>query len=303
MLPRKHNFRLAIALAVLAATSLPARAALFGDDEKPAPAQPVAVTEETVINIQRAIDEQRLLDAGTMLEQALLQSGNDPKLLLLAGRLSLARGHSEEALASFKAIESSPGLRAEALEGEGISLSELGRSRDAMKILQEAVTENPQSWRAWNALGAEYDRLHDFNQAEAAYDHAVSDSDGAPIVLNNRGFSFMLQGKLPEAVADFVAALGKKPDFTAARNNLRLAVALKGEYDRAVNGAGDKAAALNNAGFAAMLRGDYARAKDLLGQAVNAKGAYYGRAAANLESAKSLEAENTSGSRSADVAH
>ena len=85
-------------------------------------------------------------------------------------------------------------------------------------------------------------------------------------------------------MTDSVAALQKKPDLTSARNNLRLAIAMKGDYGRAVAGGGDndRAAILNNAGFAAMLRGDYSQAKDLLGQAIKAKGEYYAVAAANL---------------------
>jgi ATP/maltotriose-dependent transcriptional regulator MalT len=100
----------------------------------------------------------------------------------------------------------------------------------------------------------------------------------------------MSQSRLDEAILDFVAALQKKPDLASARNNLRLAMAMKGEYDRAINGAAatDRAAVLNNAGYAAMLRGDYTKAKDLLTQAMKAKGEYYAIAAANLEMTQNL---------------
>ena len=116
-------------------------------------------------------------------------------------------------------------------------------------------------------------------------------SGGAAIVLNNRGFSRLSQNRLDEATADFVAALQKKPDLTAARNNLRLAIAMKGDYDRATAGAvgAERASVLNNAGLAAMLRGDYAKAKDLFAQAMKAKGEYYALAAANLEMVAALE--------------
>jgi len=280
--------------------AVPAQAGWFWGSDKPATAQKAGVNPTTVAEIQRAINEERLVDAGNLLEEAFLQSGNDPQLVLLAGRIALARGHMEEALANFKSIDGNADIRAAALEGEGVALSELGRSDEAMKVLQAAVAENPQSWRSWDALGSEYDRRHDWQQAEAAYDHAMTDSDGAPIVLNNRGFSFMLQRKFPEAAADFVAALDKKPDFSAARNNLRLAIAMQGQYDRAVQGAAtnDRAGALNNAGFAAMLRGDYAKAKELFAEALDAKGEYYARAATNLETAKAMATKNAAGNAS-----
>src|SRR6185312_15870594 len=99
-----------------------------------------------------------------------------------------------------------------------------------------------------------------------------------------------------DAAADFVLALQKKPDFTSARNNLRLAIAMKGDYTRATEGVGsaDRASVLNNAGFAAMARGDYSAAENLLGQAMQAKGEYYAVAAANLEVVRGLESGSAS---------
>jgi Flp pilus assembly protein TadD len=283
---------LGIAAAILLMAASPsALADPSADKTTAAQTKTVPVSDETVAEIQRAIDEARYLDAGNMLDQALIASGGDPKLLLLAARLNLSRGNYADALNSFKSAESDPQLRAGAKEGEGIALSLLGRSKEAVTALQLAVAEDPSAWRAWNALGTEYDRIHDWTQAEAAYDHALSDSDRAPIVLNNRGFSLLLQNHLEEASALFVEALQKKPDFVSARNNLRLSIAIKGDYDRAISGAAtaDRASVLNNAGFVALLRGDYPQAENLLGQAMKAKGEYYARAAANLETTHSLE--------------
>lgn len=281
-------------------------AALSGyDKQQSAQATPVPLSADTVAEIQRAIDEERYLDAGNMLDQALIASGSDARLLLLAGRLNLARGRYADALTSFKSIEADAKAGAGAREGEGIALSLLGRSNEAIAALQDAVAQDPAAWRAWNALGSEYDRKHDWTQAEAAYDHALADSDGAALVLNNRGFSLLLQNRADDAIHDFVAALEKKPDFASARNNLRLAIAMKGEYDRAVSGAaaGDRAAVLNNAGFAAMLRGDYTQAEYLLGLAMKAKGEYYARAAANLETTRSLEGSKALSDGDHSVAH
>jgi Flp pilus assembly protein TadD len=253
-----------------------------------------AVTEAQIAQIQRALDEERYVDAGRLLDMAAVGSGADPRLMLLSGDLSLARGHYDDALADFKKVDTPGPTRGSAMEGEGIALSLLGRSDQALAMLQQAVTEDPSAWRAWNALGGEYDSRRDWVRAEAAYDHALTDSGQAPKVLNNRGFSRLLQNRLDDAVADFVAALQKKPDLAAARTNLRLAMAMKGQYDRATTGGtgDDRAALLNNAGYAAMLRGDYPKAEDLFTQAMQAKGVFYGRASANLDMAKSLAANS-----------
>jgi Flp pilus assembly protein TadD len=285
---------LAAALAIVAALGLatPSSASFLGLGRPKPPAGAAIVTDAQVLQIQRALDEERYVDAGRLLEAVVLAAGTDRRVTLLSGELSLARGHYDDALADFKQVEAPGPTRAPALEGQGIALSLLGRSEQALAMLQQAVTEDPSAWRAWNALGGEYDSRRDWVRAEAAYDHALTDSGLAPKALNNRGFSRLLQGRLDDAVADFVAALQKKPDLAAARTNLRLAMAMKGEYDRAVAGgsAGDQAALLNNAGFAAMLRGDYPKAEELLTAAMKAKGEFYGRASANLDMARGLAA-------------
>lgn len=255
-----------------------------------APRQPVSVSDDTIAQIRGAFDDQRYVDASKLLEEALLTSGNDPRLMYWAGNLCLVHGQNQDALAYFKNASADPAINGLALEGEGLALAQLGHTDEAVASLQAAVAKEPSAWRAWNALGSEFDRRYDWASAKAAYDHAIASSGGAAIVLNNRGFSFLSQNRLDEAVLDFVAALQKKPDLTPARNNLRLAMALKGEYSRAVTGAAatDQAAILNNAGFAAMMRGDYDKAKDLLTQAMKAKGEYYALAAENLQMAQNL---------------
>ncbi len=271
-------------LAVLG--SAPACAGWFDS----APSEP-PVNDDTIAQIQRALDDERYVDAGNMLDEELITNGDNPKVANVAGQLALARGRYNEALAYFKKADSDPALSGRALEGEGIALSLLGKSDEAVTALQAAVAKDATAWHAWNALGAEFDRRHDWQKAEAAYDQAAASSNSAAIVLNNRGFSRLCQKRLDAAVADFVEALRKKPDLTATRNNLRLAIAMQGEYQRAMEGADatDRAAVLNNVGFAAMLRGDYTEAENLFGEAMKVKGAYYALAASNLEIAKDLE--------------
>ncbi|HEX5379997.1 MAG TPA: tetratricopeptide repeat protein [Phenylobacterium sp.] len=272
----------------LSATS--ADAAILGRGAKPAP----VASDRVVTEIQRALDEQRLLDAARYLDETLVAGMKDPRLVLLNGDLNLARGRYNAALAAYKDAEATPALRAKAMQGQGLALSLLGRSPEALTALQRAVTEDPTAWRAWNALGSEYDTRGQWTEAEAAYQQAITASGAAAIVLNNRGYSRLLQHRRDEAIADLVAALQKKPDMAEARTNLRLALAMGGDYDRAIAGgdAADQAAMLNNAGFAAGMRGDYAQAESLLGRALTLKGEYYGRASENLKIIRALAAQN-----------
>ena len=55
------------------------------------PSAEVTLTAAGVAEIRRAIDEQRLLDAGRMIDQAMLGGVTDPRLSLLGGDLNLVR--------------------------------------------------------------------------------------------------------------------------------------------------------------------------------------------------------------------
>ena len=293
MVKRRLGVATALAVATILAGTAPVQAQLFQHKHKQAPAASTKVTDAVIANIQRALDEQRYLDAAHLLDQVVIAGGVDPRITLLIGDLQLARAQYADALASFKEIEAHGETRARSLQGQGIALSLLSRHEDAIAMLRRAVAEDPTAWRAWDALGSEFDNRRDWAQAEVAYDHAIANSDSAAAVLNNRGFSRLLQNRLDDAVADLVLALQKKPDLAAARTNLRLAMAMKGEYDRALAGESgrDDAGLLNNVGFAAMLRGDYPKAEELFTRAMAAKGEFYDRASANLVMTRGLESK------------
>ena len=287
--PPYHSLLAAAAIACVIGVG-GAHASIFGSAKPAAP----KLNDQDIAQIELAIDEQRLVDAARMLDQAALGGVKDPRLSLLDGRLDAMRGHFGDALTDYRMAEQNPKTHAQALEGAGIALAMLGRSDEALATLLKAVTETPDAWRAWNALGSEYDARNDWPKAEDAYQHAIAASGGAAIALNNRGYSRLLQHRRDEAVNDLVAALRKKPDLAEARTNLRLALALGGDYERAVAGAApaDQAALLNNAGFAAAMRGDYAGAEDLLNRAIKLKGEFYDRAAENLKVVQALAAQS-----------
>lgn len=251
---------------------------------RPGKSVPARIESGRYDEIQRALDEGRLLDVGELIDKLALSGSKEPRLKLFAGELGLARGSYEAALGAFRAVRDEPSLQSEALQGEALALAQLGRPGEALPLLKQVVAREPAAWRAWNTLGAEYDNIGAWSDAEDAYAHALATAPRPALPLNNRGYSRLLQGRLDEAVTDFVAALGKQPDLAAARSNLRLALALRGEYDRAIDGAtgSDRAASLNNAGLAAGARGDFSKAEDMLQRAIAAKGAFYQRAADNL---------------------
>lgn len=238
----------------------------------------------------QALSEERLVDAGRILDTAYVGGLDSPALRLRSGELQLRRLRYEDALASFELAAKDPALNALALQGKGLALASLGRSEPALVALEAAVAADASLWRGWNALAVERDRRRDFTAAEAAYGKALAAPGVKPIVLSNRGYSRVLQGRYDEASADLVAALEKDPSLAIARTNLRLTMALRGDYRRAtaVSGVEDRATVLNNAGFAAVMRGDYDQAERLFQEAIATKGASYGRAIENLKLVKAL---------------
>jgi Flp pilus assembly protein TadD len=243
--------------------------------------------------VSQAIDERRYIDAGTLLDQAVAQDLSSPENTRLSGDLLLVRGHYADALAVFRTVASDPAERARALEGQGLALSLLGRSDEALADLKAATALDKTLWRAWNGLGAEYDQRADWSHAQKAYSSALeAPGANAAVVLNNRGYSRLLQRQTDLAAADFVAALEKDPSLAQARTNLRLTLGVEGHYGRAaMTGVGDdRAGVLNNVGVAAAMRGDYVSADKLLNEAIAAKGAFYGRAAENLQISHELAA-------------
>ncbi len=297
----RDRWRSGAGLALVAATTAAMACAtpafalhLFSKPAAKAPAAPTVRgfnAEEVAMLVRQAIDEQRYVDAGAWLGQAKIAGVTSPDLTRLEGEMFLARGRFADALGLFGPMASGPPPDAQALQGEGIALSMLGRSDEAVAALKSATALDPALWRAWSALGREYDLRKDWADALTAYNTALA-APGvrAAAVLNNRGYSLLLQNKTAEATNDFVAALAKEPGLAAARTNLRIALAWQGAYDRAaVTGAGDdRAAVLNNVGLAAALHGDYDQANKYLTEAMAAKGQYYSRASENLQLARSL---------------
>jgi tetratricopeptide (TPR) repeat protein len=297
-----------LALTLLGAVGSPTMvsAGLFShSSNKQSKSQPdSAAAAALAAQVEQALDEQRDVDAGNLLDEAATKDLKSPALTRLGGELLLARGNYTDALDVFRIVDNNPAEKAKALEGEGIALSLLGHSDDALAHLKQAIVLDKNLWRAWNGLGREYDLRHDWTASADAYEHALA-APGAntAVVLNNRGYSRMLQHRTDLAATDFVNALQKDPSLAPARTNLRMALAMQGQYDRAVmTGVGDdRAAVLNNVGLAAAMRGDYGEADKLFGDAIAAKGQFYGRAAANLALSHEMAARKSQTAGAADV--
>lgn len=285
------------AVAVAAIIGLSACAGTSGADRAgPELASAVQGAPLPQATVNRVLDRGDAALAAGGLEDARAHYGivlsRDPanaRAALGLAEVALAAGKTAEARDAFAALAGRPGVdptvAAKARQGVGLAWLKDGRTEEAVPALEAAVAADAGLWRAWNALGAAYDRRQNWDSAVAAYEQAIALAPEEAAPENNLGFSLILQGRHQEAARHLVraATLGREMDMP--RVNLRLALAWQGRYDDAVAGAdpAELAAVLNNVGYVALLKGDHADAESLLVRSLESSPSYFEPARLNLD--------------------
>jgi len=270
---------------VLAACSSPAL-------EQPPVQVPPAVSPEIIGLAEEAVEAGRYDDAKLLVERVLLSDPSNPRARLAMAEIQLAFRNLEPAAQGFAALAKLPEVAARAEQGNGIALLLKGQEEASLLALQRAVSLDASLWRAWNGMGLLHDRTGAWDEAVDAYGRALALNNESAMLYNNRGFSYLLRRDAPAAIADFERALQLDPQLEAARENLRLAFAWTGQYERALVGVSRKdiGRAFNNIGFVALLRGDLPAAESYLLRSMEADAHFNKVANRNLEYLRSLKA-------------
>lgn len=254
--------------------------ALADPGPPPSPGAPALATIDLAIRSGR-LDQARLMIADQLKAGQPADTLNRP-----LADLAFAAGHDEGALSRYQALLGrTPGDPA-ACERAGIAALRLNRLAEARTMLACATDGASATWRSWNARGVLADLEQDWQAAAASYAQALRLNPANPRILNNVGYSHLLQGDWAGAVPYFARARAVEPSIARIANNLELArAAIDGNLphrlpDEAVSA---WAARLNDAGVAAQLRGDRQRAIASFTRALEASGPWYARAANNLE--------------------
>lgn len=92
----------------------------------------------------------------------------------------------------------------------------------AQEHFLKVTEQRPDNVDAWLGLAACYDHLRRFDLAEGAYHKAIALVGPSSAILNNMGYSYLLQGKLIEARKKLVAAHQLDPDNPHVRANIEL---------------------------------------------------------------------------------
>jgi Flp pilus assembly protein TadD len=257
-----------------------------------APQQSAPVDPGAIVLLERAIAEDRLLDARRLLDRLRLsEAAETPRLRLAHAELELASGIIKPAHDRFAFLVEEPSVGARALQGVGITRLLLGERALGKEALERAVIVDPTLARAWNALGYALDSEQNYAAATEAYTKAIGLKPDYAGAHNNRGFSLMMQRKIEDAIKDLNRALALDPKLAMARQNLRLAVAWRGDYQAALVGVDPRemGRALNNVGYIAMMRGDTAAAEAYFLRAIEVDPAYNETAARNLAYLRSIK--------------
>jgi Flp pilus assembly protein TadD len=275
-------------LAAVALVLALAACAALDDTAKPielaAPKPGEADSAVALAAAQAALAAERHDEAEASFKIVLAHQADHGAARLGLAEVALGRGRATEAADRFAALTQVAELRPRALQGQGLALVMARQDKAALAALQQAVSEQPTLWRAWNGLGLVHADAREWVKAEQAYGKALAVNPHSALIENNLGFALMLQRKYPAASEHFAKALALDPGFTLARENQRLALAWQGRYVEAIAGAGDKElpAVLNDVGYIAMLRGDTASAESYFVRAMEASPSYNALAARNL---------------------
>lgn len=237
-------------------------------------------------DVELAIDSGRLDQARLMISE-MIRAGDSPDDLDNAlAYLAFAAGNDEEALARYQArLQKFPGERI-ACERAGLSALRLNRLAEAKPLLACATAGESEAWRAWNARGVLADLEQDWPEAARSYATALRLDPTNARILNNIGFSHLLQGDWKGAIGYFERARMIDPAIERIGNNLELARAAidQGLPARRPNESSSEwAARLNDAGVAAQILGERRRAIANFTRALEANGSWYARAANNLD--------------------
>lgn len=198
----------------------------------PAASPSVSKLDQYIAQNARAAEESRnyQVAAGQL---AILHEDNpgDATVTLGLARNLRTLGRTEDALKALDDTLRHTGPQAPLLAERGKVLLAGGQAERALAPLREAAGLAPGDWQVANALGIAHDRLERFDEAETAYRQALALSPDNPEVLNNLGLSRALAGDLPAGLAllrQAAAAPGLPPGLRDnVRENLRLLEGLK----------------------------------------------------------------------------
>ena len=237
----------------------------------------------------KAVDAGRLEQARLMVARAMSDGAVGPRVDRLLGDIAFASHNYSEALARYRIVAQGKGSDTLVCERAAIAAIKVRDLAEASTMVECATNSPSASARAWNARGVLADLNRDWKAADEAYARAEGLAPGDAAIVNNQGWSMLMRGEWASALSLFERAAALDPKSARISNNLELvSAALAADLPKRQPGESDSdwAERLNDAGVAAELLGQKQRAIAAFTQALHASGAWYLRAADNLQEAR-----------------
>lgn len=219
---------------------------------------------------------------------------DDIAALLAVGECRLALGDAARALAAFEEVLRREPESIDAQEGRALARLGLGRHAEAGAGFNGVLTREPARWRSLNGLGLLADLANDRDAAKKWYEKAIDLNPDEATLWNNYGWSRVMAQDYVEAERLLDEAYARKPTSRRIAGNLSVAIAWRGDYERALRIAmrlSEEHVAYNDIGYIAMLRGDNETAISFFQKAIDKAPSWFERAATNLERARKAEKE------------
>jgi len=205
-------------------------------------------------------------EAVALVEEALLQSPDDPDLLVFHATTRIAAGDVETAEEELRRANDADPFHSGARQALGQLLENSGREEEAIEVYKALLEINPGEINALlrigtitmasdpeaaipyleeatrlapgrkipvGTLGIAYLQAGRQAEAEAALKRALAIEPGDPMLLNNLGILLVQQGKPEEAIPSFESLVEQHPDFIQAYNNAAIALAETGRDNEA----------------------------------------------------------------------
>ena len=155
---------------------------------------PVESAEEAIARADRALASGDIDLALYMYVRAYDLEKDNVHALARIGEIHESRDNMNLATVAFASVLRVDPTHAGALQSLGLIYLQAKRHDEAQALLERAIAENPALWRAQNGIGIIADMRGEHTKASVAYNAALVVNPGHAPLLNNRGYSYYLDG-------------------------------------------------------------------------------------------------------------
>ncbi len=153
--------------------------------------------------------------------------------------IMLKSGRTDEAIAVLRELSETFPDQAQIHMALGDALREDDRQEAANAAYTDAIEsfarETPDQWVVYFSRAVTFERMDDWDAAEADFRHALEINPDSPIVLNYLGYSLLERGEnLDEALALIERAVAARPDSGFIVDSLGWGLYRLGRFDEAV---------------------------------------------------------------------